>query len=180
MTTEVVMAGFGGQGVMLIGKLLAYAGMEEGQEVSWLPAYGPEMRGGTANCTVVLSERPIGSPVINSPRGCIVLNRPSLEKFEPNVKAGGILLINSSLIEIKSSRTDLDVLYIPCNDIAIECGNAKAMNMVALGAYIGRSKVVKFDTMMALIEHQFEAKPKLIPLNKETFQRGYELGNSNC
>jgi 2-oxoglutarate ferredoxin oxidoreductase subunit gamma len=178
MQTEVVMAGFGGQGVMLIGRLLAYAGMEEGREVSWLPSYGPEMRGGTANCTVVLSERPIGSPVVNSPQSCVIMNRPSLDKFVDNVKPGGILIINSSLIDVKSPREDLKTLYVPCNDIAIECGSAKAANMVALGAYIGCSKVVKFETMMKLIENLFESKPNLIPLNKEAFSKGYELGNS--
>ena len=108
MQTEVVMAGFGGQGIMLIGKLLAYAGLDEGKEVAWLPSYGPEMRGGTANCTVVLSDRAIGSPVINSPYASVVMNRPSLDRFGSDVKKNGILIINSSLIDVKSNRDDID------------------------------------------------------------------------
>ncbi len=176
MQTEVIMAGFGGQGIMLIGKLLAYAGMEEGKEVSWLPSYGPEMRGGTANCTVVLSDRPIGSPVIDSPSSCIIMNRPSLDRFASKVRKNGLLIINSSLIDVPSPRTDLEVLYVPCNQIAIQCGNGKAANMVALGAYAGKSGIVSLDTLNSLVHHQFGGNASLVALNIQTLQKGYDLG----
>ncbi|MCX6645296.1 MAG: 2-oxoacid:acceptor oxidoreductase family protein [bacterium] len=114
MLMEVVMAGFGGQGLMLIGKLLAEASMDEGKEVSWLPSYGPEMRGGTANCTVVVSDTPVASPVINMPQSLLVMNRQSLEKFGPLVKPGGLVLVNSSLIPITTGRTDVHEVRIPC------------------------------------------------------------------
>ena len=175
METEVIMAGFGGQGIMLIGKILAYAGMEEGKEVSWLPSYGPEMRGGTANCTVVLSDHPIGSPVVDSPFGLIIMNRPSLDRFASNIKHNGILIINKSLIDVPSPRQDVDALYVPCNDIAMECGNGKAANMVALGAYIGRSNVVKLETVYEQIQSQFSGNTKLISLNREALKKGYDL-----
>lgn len=172
---EVIMAGFGGQGIMLIGKLLAYAGMEEGKEVCWLPSYGPEMRGGTANCTVVLSKRPIGSPVIETPTACIVMNRPSLDRFGPKVKKNGLLIVNSSLIDVPANRNDVDVVYIPCNQVAIECGNGKAANMVALGAYIGKSEAVKIETLIALVRQQFSSHANLVELNIQTLQKGYAL-----
>ena len=175
MQSEVVMAGFGGQGIMIIGKILAYAGMEEGREVSWLPSYGPEMRGGTANCTVVLSDRPIGSPVIEAPFASVVLNRPSLERFAPKVKPNGILIINTSLIEIQTERQDLDVCYLPCNQIAIDCGNGKAANMVALGAYLARAKVVQIETVQQQIKQQFTHKPEMVELNLQAMAKGYEL-----
>ncbi|NUM33205.1 MAG: 2-oxoacid:acceptor oxidoreductase family protein [Candidatus Brocadiae bacterium] len=177
MQSEVIMAGFGGQGIMLIGKILAYAGMEEGKEVSWLPSYGPEMRGGTANCTVVLSDHPIGSPVVDSPFGLVVMNRPSLDRFAPNLKSKGILIINKSLIDVLSPREDVDTVYVPCNDIAIECGTGKAANMVALGAYIGRSKAVKLETVYTQIQSQFSGNTKLISLNMAALKRGYDLAN---
>ncbi len=172
---EVIMAGFGGQGVMLIGKLLAYSGMEEGKEVSWLPSYGPEMRGGTANCTVVLSERPIGSPVIETPSACIIMNRPSLDRFGKKVKKNGLLIINSSLIDVPDFQSDAEVVYVPCNQLAIQCGNGKAANMIALGAYIGKSGAVKLETVLNQIKHQFSSNPKFVELNLITLQRGYDL-----
>ena len=124
MQRDVIMAGFGGQGILLIGKMLAYAGMHEGKEVSWLPSYGPEMRGGTANCTVVISDKPVGSPVIRSPRAVVAMNLPSLEKFEPDIREGGLLLINSSLINRGPERDDLTVVEIPANELASELGAA--------------------------------------------------------
>ncbi|OGR08948.1 MAG: 2-oxoacid:ferredoxin oxidoreductase subunit gamma, partial [Deltaproteobacteria bacterium RIFOXYB12_FULL_58_9] len=137
MHSEVTIAGFGGQGIMVAGKLLALAGLEEGREVVWLPSYGPEMRGGTAYCNVVISDRPIGSPVFAAPSTALVMNLPSLDKFGPCVKKNGMLIINSSLIETSSNRDDIRICHVPCNDIALEVGNGKAANMVALGAYVG-------------------------------------------
>ncbi len=176
MQSEVIMAGFGGQGILLIGKMLAYAGMHEGKEVSWLPSYGPEMRGGTCNCTVVVSDKPVGSPVIRSPRAVLAMNLPSLEKFEPDIRPGGLLLINSSLINRGSDRKDLTVIEVPANQIATELGNPRGANMVALGAYLGATDAVSVDEVIAVIRETFAAKPAVIDVNIEALRKGYELG----
>lgn len=176
MHTEVLFAGFGGQGVMLIGQMLAYAGMNEGRQVCYMPSYGPEMRGGTAYASVIVSDRPIGSPVVRNPRHVAVLNLPSLEKFGPRVKPGGLLLINSSLIEATSPRTDIDILRVPANEVAIAEGNGKAANMAILGAYLGRTGTVKLDTVEALLEKQFGRKPELYELNLRVLRLGFDLG----
>ncbi len=169
---EVIIAGFGGQGILLIGKILAYTAMEEGREVAWIPSYGPEMRGGTAYCTVVISDRPIGSPIIRNPMHLVAMNRPSLEKFAPMVKPGGVILINSSLIPIRSQRSDVDELIVPVNDIAKKLGNVRAANIVALAAFVARSKVVDFDLMRESVKKEFAKKPKFIPLNMEAIEQG--------
>ena len=176
MQSEVIMAGFGGQGILLIGKMLAYAGMHEGKEVSWLPSYGPEMRGGTCNCTVVVSDKPVGSPVIRSPRAVVAMNLPSLEKFEPDIRSGGLLLINSSLIDRGSERDDLTVIEVPANQIASDLGNPRGANMVALGAYLGATDAVSMDEVITVIREAFAAKPAVIDVNIEALQKGYELG----
>ena len=176
MQREVIMAGFGGQGILLIGKMLAYAGMHEGKEVSWLPSYGPEMRGGTCNCTVVVSDKPVGSPVIRSPRAVLAMNLPSLEKFEADIRPGGLLLINSSLISRGSEREDLTVIEVPANEIATELGNPRGANMVALGAYLGATDAVSIDEVVSVIRETFAAKPGVIDVNIEALQKGYELG----
>ena len=176
MHQDAMFAGFGGQGIMLIGQMIAYAGMAEGRQVSWLPSYGPEMRGGTAYCTVVVSDEPIGSPVLGNPSACVVMNRPSLDKFGPRVRPGGLLIINSSLIDVTSGRDDLDELLVPCNQLALEVGNGKAANMVVLGAFIGRTGVVTLESVDALIDKQFAKKPQFIPLNKQALRVGYEQG----
>jgi len=180
MHTEIILAGFGGQGVLLIGKLLAYAGMKAGREVTWMPAYGPEMRGGTCNCTVVLSDRPIGSPISKAPHGLIVLNLPSLDKFEDAVRPGGIIVVNTSLINRLPRRTDVIVVAVPANEVAIECGSPKAANMVALGAYVGASGVVALDHVKAIIAESFAAKPKLVEINHAALARGVALGQSHA
>ncbi len=180
MYTEIVLAGFGGQGVLLIGKLLAYAGMRAGREVTWMPAYGPEMRGGTCNCTVVLSDRPIGSPISKSPHGLIALNLPSLDKFEAAVRPGGIITVNTSLINRLPRRTDLTVVAIPANEVAIECGNAKAANMVALGAYLGASGVAALEQIKAIVAESFAAKSALVTVNHEALTRGFALGQGQA
>ena len=176
MQNDVIMAGFGGQGILLIGKMLAYAGMHQGKEVSWLPSYGPEMRGGTCNCTVVISDRPVGSPVIQSPRAVLAMNLPSLEKFESSIKPGGLLLINSSLIAKEPQRTDVKVLKVPANDIANDLHNPKGANMVALGAYLGATHAVALEEMEALVRETFASKPKVVEANIAALRRGYELG----
>ena len=133
MTTEVIFAGFGGQGVILAGKILALAGMSEDKNVSHIPSYGAEMRGGTANCSVIVSDEPVASPVIEHPDVVVALNKPSMTKFEPALKPGGLLIYNSSLIDAKPERADIKTIALPANDFAAECGNERGVNMVALG-----------------------------------------------
>ena len=170
-----IFAGFGGQGVLLIGQLLAYAGMYEGKNVSWLPSYGPEMRGGTANCSVVVSDEPVASPCISMANCVIAMNRPSLDKFEANVLPGGKLFINSSIIDKKATRTDIDVYYVPCNEIADSLGNPKVGNMAMLGAYLEATKAVEVQSVLdALLYTLGEKKAHLIPLNKEAIDKGAE------
>ena len=178
MTNEkVIMAGFGGQGIMSMGQLLTYAGMIEGKQVSWLPSYGPEMRGGTANCNVIVSDSLIGSPVITNNATCaIVMNLPSLTKFEVNIEEGGSLLINSSLIASKPSRADVKPYYIPANEIALELGNSKVANMVMLGAYIKLTGCVKQETIVEALKKVFgPSKAHLLPMNEEALTRGAAL-----
>ncbi len=168
-----IFAGFGGQGVLLIGQLLAYAGMYEGKNVSWLPSYGPEMRGGTANCSVVVSDDPIASPCINMANCVIAMNRPSLDKFEQNVLPGGKLFINSSIIDKKATRTDIDVYYVPCNEIADSLNNPKVGNMAMLGAYLEATKAVESKSVLdALLYKLGEKKAHLIPLNEQAIELG--------
>ncbi len=173
MKSEIISAGFGGQGVLLLGQLVAYAGMVEDRNVSWLPSYGPEMRGGTANCSVIVSSESVGSPVVTEADAVIVLNKPSLDKFENTVKPGGKLFINSSLIDKKATRSDVDVYYIPANEIAASLGNAKAANMVMLGAYVAATGAVSKESILKALETVFgKRKAHLIPLNEQAFDEG--------
>ena len=173
MTNEIMIAGFGGQGVMAIGKTLAEAGMKENKDVSWLPSYGPEMRGGTANCCVVLTDDAIVSPIVLEPTELIAMNRPSLLKFEPTVKAGGTIFVNSSIITEKVTRTDVKAVYVPCLEIAQELGNLKVANMVMLGAYIKAMGNLQVETIKEMLVHMFTGpKAKLVDLNIEALARG--------
>jgi 2-oxoglutarate ferredoxin oxidoreductase subunit gamma len=173
MTNEIMVAGFGGQGVMAIGKTLAEAGMKEGKAVSWLPSYGPEMRGGTANCCVVISEDEIICPIVLEPTELIAMNLPSLLKYEPTVTKGGTIFVNSSIISEKVSRDDVRAIYVPCLDIANELGNAKVANMVMLGAYIEAMGNLGTDTIKEMLVHMFTGpKAKLVDLNIEALRRG--------
>ncbi len=174
MKTDVVLAGFGGQGMLLIGKLLSAAALEEGREVCWLPSYGPEMRGGTANVTVTISDEPIGSPVVSAPEAAAVMNQPSLEKFGPALVPGGLLIVNSSLIPIRSDRDDLEVMYLPANDLANRIGAKRSPNIVVLGAYVALTGHVHPETAHKQIELQFATKPKVIDINQRAFQLGYD------
>ena len=171
-------AGFGGQGILFSAKILAHAAMEQGYEVVWIPSYGPEMRGGTAYCMVVISDRPIGSPIVRNPQHLVVMNRPSLEKFAPVVKPGGVVMINSSLIQIGSGRKDVDELRVPVTDIAKEIGSVKAANIVALGAFAARSKMVDFEILTESVKAEFAGKAKLIPLNMKALERGRQAASS--
>ena len=174
MKEQCIFAGFGGQGMLLIGKFLAEAGMETGKHVSWLPSYGPEMRGGTANCSVVVSDKPVASPLINVADTVLAMNKPSLLKFEGSVKAGGLLLINSSIIDIKTSRTDVDAVYVPCNEIAESIGNLKGPNVVFLGAYIAKKPdVISEDAIINAMRIELgEKKAKFLDGNIKALQAG--------
>lgn len=172
MQSEVMFAGFGGQGILLIGKILAHAAMEQGFEVAWIPSYGPEMRGGTAYCTVVISDRPIGSPIIRNPLHLVAMNRPSLEKFAATVKPGGVILINTSLISVDSGREDVDEIGVPVVEIAQDLGNVRAANIVALAAFVARSRIVDIEVLRRCVEEEFARKKKLIPLNLAAISAG--------
>ncbi len=176
MEERIIIAGFGGQGVMAMGQLLTYSGMLEDKNVSWLPSYGPEMRGGTANCNVIISSQPIGSPVVVEATTVIVLNKPSLDKFESAVMPGGRLFINSSLIDRKPIREDIDVYYIPANEIADELGSLKVANMVMLGAYLEVFNAVKLESIYTAFLKVFgESKAHFLPVNNEALKRGGEV-----
>ncbi|MBR3295846.1 MAG: 2-oxoacid:acceptor oxidoreductase family protein [Clostridia bacterium] len=178
MTHELLSAGFGGQGVLLLGQLIAYAGLKEEKNVSWLPSYGPEMRGGTANCSVVVSTEEVGSPVVTSPDILVVMNRPSFEKYVDSVVPGGKMFVNSSLIDLKTDRTDIDVYYIPANQIADELGNLRVANMVMLGAVLEQTKIVSPETAIECLRASWgERRAHLIPINQEAMKKGAEASN---
>ncbi len=171
---DTIIAGFGGQGVMLIGNLLAYAGMKDGLNVTYIPVYGPEMRGGTANCTVVLSEEEIGSPIIHRPKSLIAMNRPSLDKFQPRVEDEGIHIINSSLVDMELADTKrLRCFAVPCNEIADKLGNTRMANMVALGAFVQVSGIIPITAVINSLENVISPRyHKLIPANTEAIKAG--------
>ncbi|PLX16234.1 MAG: 2-oxoacid:ferredoxin oxidoreductase subunit gamma [Candidatus Muiribacterium halophilum] len=176
MNEKVIMAGFGGQGIMLMGQVLAYAGMLEDKEISWIPSYGPEMRGGTANCNVIVSERKIGSPVISIPDTLIAMNRPSMEKFEESIEKDGILIYNSSLIDIKPKRDDIKVYALDISNTAKDMGNTKIANMIALGSYIKATGVVSKDSVMNALKKMLpERHHDKLPLNEKALEKGMEL-----
>jgi len=171
MTFDVIMAGHGGQGIMLMGQILAYSAMLEGKHVTWMPSYGPEMRGGTANCTVVLSDEPVGSPVVSRPQVVVAMNTPSFMKFEPHVIKGGILICNGSLIKLESKRSDLVKYTVGASEIAAEMGNVRVANMVALGALITATKVVSLDSAKVALSKVLPAhRQDLISLNLKALQ----------
>lgn len=176
MVEEIIIAGFGGQGVMSMGQLIAYAGMLEGKGVSWLPSYGPEQRGGTANCAVVVSDEPVGSPLVTSPSTAIVLNNPSFEKFEQRVRPGGLLISNSSLVTRVSKRSDIEIIEIIATDLASDLGNTRVANMILLGAYIEFTKVVTYDSIIESLKKVLpEDKHHLIEVNKRALSKGASL-----
>ncbi|SKA83561.1 2-oxoacid:acceptor oxidoreductase family protein [Desulfobaculum bizertense] len=174
---DVIMAGFGGQGVMLIGNLLAYAGMHHGFNVTYIPVYGPEMRGGTANCTVVIAEEEIGSPIIRSPRNLISMNRPSLDKFQGRLQDNGVQIVNSSLIDMElADSTRLRSIAVPCNDIADSIGSVRMANMVALGAFIQATQVLPLSVVQSALEHVISKRnAHLIPANAKALQAGADI-----
>lgn len=180
MQHEIVISGFGGQGALFAGQLLAYAAMDEGKHVTWIPSYGPEMRGGTAHCTVIVSDEEIGSPLVRNPMTAIVLNNPSMEKYQKLVKEDGYLLVNRSLINIPVTRTQIHTLDIPASDEAMAIGNAKLMNVIMLGALIGCTQVVSLNAIEHALEaHLPERHRKLLDLNKAALRRGAELAEQH-
>jgi 2-oxoglutarate ferredoxin oxidoreductase subunit gamma len=175
MTYEVVLAGFGGQGILFLGKMIALAGMIDGKEVSWIPSYGPEMRGGTANCSVVVSDRRIGTPVVGHPNVLVAMNRPSLEKFEPKMQPGGQLLINKTLIEIPHTRQDIEAIYLEITGLAGELGNPRLANIVALGGLIGRVGLVSRDAVIEALKKELSGKKAaLLDLNLKALDAGQQ------
>lgn len=171
-----IFAGFGGQGVLLMGQLLAQAGLYEEKNVAWLPSYGPEMRGGTANCSVTISDKPIASPIIDHPTSLVAMNRPSLDKFEKAVAPGGKIFVNSSIIDRKVERSDVEVYYVDCSGIALGLGNPKVANIVMLGAYLAATKCVEPEMVIQALQHKLgEKKAHLIPLNREALAAGGKL-----
>ena len=161
----------------LVGHVLTTSTMPEGKEVSWVPSYGPEMRGGTAYCTVVVSDRPIGSPVIKNPTHLVAMNRPSLEKFADSVRPGGIIFINGSLISIRSGRDDVQELIVPAIEIAKDLGTVKAANVVALSSFVAKSKIIQIPSLKASVEEEFTTRPKLIPLNMKAVDMGIQAAD---
>lgn len=170
---EILISGFGGQGVMAIGLTLAEAGMSEGMNVSWLPSYGPEMRGGTANCGVVIADTEIISPIVLEPSELIAMNLPSLDKFETQVKKGGTIFVNASIIQREVQREDVRAIYVPSMEIASAIGNMRVANMAMLGAFIEATKLLKYDTIVAMLTRLFTGpKAHLVELNEEALKQG--------
>jgi len=175
MKCELICSGFGGQGALTVGKFLALAGMNEGKNVSWLPSYGPEMRGGTANVSTVISDRPVASPLVNTPDILVALNQPSLDKFGPKVRAGGLIIANTDMCPNKLPRDDVKIVYVPMNTIANECGSAMVTNMVSIGALLSHSDVVKADTVKAVLNELLaKKKPELLEANYKAIDMGME------
>jgi len=176
MQKEIIIAGFGGQGVLFAGQVLAYAAMDLGKEVTWIPSYGPEMRGGTANCTVVIADEEIGSPMVEFPPAAIALNLPSYDKYEAAMQPGGVLVINSSMVDRGAKRTDIISIFVPANEIAEEIGDKKLTNMVTVGALLPFLPEVSLEAVQAALKAHLPARHhKLLPSNFEALRRGYEL-----
>ena len=176
MQTEILIAGFGGQGVLFAGQVLAYAAMDAGKEVTWIPSYGPEMRGGTANCTVIIGDEEIGSPLVLNPRGVIAMNLPSFDKYEPLVVPGGALIVNASLVNRPARRTDLLSTLIPAHEIAESLGDKRLINIVMLGALIAQLPVLTIeDIEESLKNHLPERHRRLLPLNLNALRLGVDF-----
>lgn len=176
MQTEIMIAGFGGQGILFAGQLLAYAGMDSGYEVTWIPSYGPEMRGGTANCTVIIADDEIGAPTVRNPRAALVFNLPSFDKYESLVVPGGVLVANASLVDRGFTRTDLKSVLIPANEMAESLGDKRMTNMVMLGAMLGILPVLPVASVEnALADHLPARHKRLLPLNFQALQQGADF-----
>ncbi|MDR3185732.1 MAG: 2-oxoacid:acceptor oxidoreductase family protein [Christensenellaceae bacterium] len=175
MDEKIIIAGFGGQGVLSLGQFIAYAAIADGKEVTWLPSYGPEMRGGTSNCSVVISDRPVASPIISAPDCLIAMNKPSLYKFQDRVRSGGTIIVNKTLIPDIIERKDVKVIYIDAGDLSLKAGNPKTANIVVLGAYVKQSGLFSKELVSEMITKKFISKPKLIPANLSALDLGYNF-----
>ncbi len=176
MTEEIIIAGFGGQGVLSMGQILCYSGVMQGKEVSWMPSYGPEMRGGTANCTAIISDRQISSPVLNTFDTAIVLNQPSLDKFEAAVKPGGLLIYEENGITRKPERTDINVFSITAYDESVRMNNTKVFNMIVIGGFLKVRPIIELENVIKGLEKVLpERYHHLIPLNKKAIHQGMEI-----
>ena len=172
-TRQFLFSGFGGQGILFAGKFLAYKGLTEDKQVSWLPSYGPEMRGGTANCSVILSDDPVGSPIVSKPDVLIVMNLPSLDKYENAVAPGGTIFVDSALIARKVKRTDVEVVYIPATQMAKDMNAVSLANMIILGAIVEKLKCVRYETVIEALKHTISArKANLLDLNLKAVEAG--------
>lgn len=176
MEHRILIAGFGGQGVLLIGQLLCHAGMNEGKNVSWLPSYGPEMRGGTASCSVIVSDNEIGSPLVDKPNLCIAMNLPSFDKYMPKVAEGGSIFINSSLIGKPEVKPGVQAIYVPVNDAAQQAGNRRTANMAMLGAFVQRTGILPEASILEALKEMFgERRAHLLPVNEQAMQLGADM-----
>ena len=179
MQKEIIIAGFGGQGVLFGGQVVAYAAMDAGKEVTWIPSYGPEMRGGTANCTVIIADEEIGSPLVKNPPLAIALNLPSFDKYEETLEVGGTLIVNQSMVDRDAKREDINVIFVPCNEIAEEIGDKKLLNMVAVGALLTALPEITIKDVEKALEGHLPVRHKhLLPKNYEALRRGFEAGQS--
>ena len=175
MHQEIIFSGFGGQGALFAGQVLTYAAMHAGWEVTWIPSYGPEMRGGTANCTVVISDEPIGSPIIRNPTIVVALNPESMDKYEPLVRPGGLLVVNSTLVRRPAVRDDIVIVRVPANDLASELGNVKMANVVMLGTLLSHRPVVSLAEVERVLNENLKgAKRRFVEPNKQALRRGAE------
>ena len=176
MLEEIIIAGFGGQGVLSMGQTLAYAAMLENMDISWMPSYGPEMRGGTANCITILSDELISSPIISVYDTGILLNTPSMEKFESKIKPGGLIVYDSTTVQITPTRTDIDIIAIPAAEEAVRLKNNKVLNMILLGAYLEKKPVIKMESIIDALKKVLpERYHHLLAINKEALELGKEL-----
>ncbi|MBI5352363.1 MAG: 2-oxoacid:acceptor oxidoreductase family protein [Chloroflexi bacterium] len=179
MQKEIIISGFGGQGVLFAGQVIAYAAMDSGKQVTWIPSYGPEMRGGTANCTVVIADQEIGSPLVEHPPLAIALNLPSFDKYEAMMQTGGTLIVNKSMVDRASKRNDIQAIMIPCNEIAEEIGDKKLTNMVAAGALLSALPEVSLQMIEAALKAHLPARHQhLLPKNYEALRRGFEFAKA--
>jgi len=175
MREEIICSGFGGQGIMSMGKLLAQAALLEDKQVTWMPCYGAEVRGGTAHSTVIISDEPIASPVILWPDTCFVMNNPSLIRFEKQVKVGGLLVVNSSLAKSETSRLDITILKFPFTDLASQLGNVRVANMLALGVYLAKKKIVLFKSVISSLAEIISSNPSVHKINVKALKEGMKL-----
>ncbi len=179
MTTELICSGFGGQGVLTIGRFIAQAGMREGKNVSWLPSYGPEMRGGTANVSTVVSDEEIASPIVSFPDILVALNQPSIEKFAPSIRPGGVLILNTNMCLKGCKREDIVQIAAPLIDIANEIGSPMVLNMLAIGVIIGQTSLIRYETMKdELSEYMKDRNPALLEMNLKAIKRGIEIAKA--